>query len=106
MNDDARKEAAADHVLAELVLDILGNRALANVNRLIVHPACPKGQPAETRFENAEANIRVAVQDAGAKERRNRPHRAPRMGCQPADKAIVPKVAITGKAKRKAVMNN
>src|SRR5919108_1348742 len=106
MNHNARKEAAADHVLAELMLDILGNRAFANVNRLIIHPARPKGKPAETGFENAKTNIRVAVQDTGAKERRNRSHCTPRMGCQPADEPIVPKVAITGEAKRKAVMND
>src|SRR4030095_2148444 len=106
MNDDASKEAAADHVLAKLVLDIFGNRSLSYVNRLIIHPAGPKGQPAEPGFENAKTNIRVAVQDTAAEERRHRSHRAPGMGGDPADKPIVPEVAITGEAKRKTVMND
>src|SRR4030095_9577972 len=98
INDDASKEAAADHVLAKLVLDIFGNRSLSYVNRLIIHPAGPKGQPAEPGFENAKTNIRVAVQDTAAEERRHRSHRAPGMGCEPADEPIVPEVAITGEA--------
>src|SRR5205814_199007 len=114
---------AGEHVLAFVPLDreekphalqivlgvVLELGAAADIFVLLVHPPAPERQPAEAAFEEADAQLGMAIHDAAADHRGDEPHGAPRMRGKPAEEDVVPEIESARKIGRRpgeAVMRN
>ena len=86
-------EPAARQIFARSRLQFGGR---ADISVLLVHAPAPERQPAEAAFQHADAQARVAVEDAAADEGGEKAHRAPWMRGEPAKKDVVPQIAMPG----------
>src|SRR5207245_10446112 len=94
---DAAEEAAAGHVLARRVLE---RRHDSYVHRLLVHPYGPEGKPCRAALQDAHAQARVAIHDAGADEGGHEAHAAPRVGRETTEKDVVPQILVAREVRR------
>ncbi len=103
---DAAEEPPARHVFAGLVLQ---GRDAADIDRLLVEAPSPERQPAKAAFEHPHAQCGIAVEEAAADERGDKPHRAPRVRRGAADKDVLPQIEVArviGRVPGKAVIGD
>ena len=73
--------------------------------RLVLHSSGPERDPAKSRLQHRKAEIGIAIQETGAKERAHRPHRAPGVRRGAAKEWVVPEVAIARVPLREAMVD-
>ena len=78
---------------------------IAEIEDLIVKALSPEWQPAESRFQDAIANLRVAIHQASAEESSNGSHSSPWVTRASTEERITPHIAIARIACGKAVVN-
>src|SRR5713101_8937802 len=93
---DGAEESPARDVVAGRVLE---RRDASDVDRLLVHALGPEGQPAEAAFQDAHAQARIPIEDAGPDEGRHESHAAPGMRGETTEEDVVPEVLITGEVR-------